>query len=196
MAGAVAEAGPWRQVFLAVLVVSSVGRVFLERGREGGRLQPDAETRRVMSSAIPWGLVLLLWTFYPPALAWAAWPRPEWAAWTGAALAACFTWLGWAAHRALGEEFSRVLRIREGHRLVTTGPYAVIRHPIYAAGYMLLTAAPLLTGNWAFAVAALPALAATLGRIAREDLLLERAFGEEWREWASRTGRVLPRLGG
>src|SRR5881392_3789015 len=46
-------------------------------------------------------------------------------------LSAASIWLGAAAVRQLGKEWSLTARLVEGHRLVTAGPYALVRHPIY-----------------------------------------------------------------
>jgi protein-S-isoprenylcysteine O-methyltransferase Ste14 len=66
-----------------------------------------------------------------------------------------------------------VRRQRErGHVVISTGPYAVIRHPLYAAMLMLFVSTALLLGSW-FGLAAVSLLAGTVMlRTAREDRVL------------------------
>ncbi|OCH88472.1 hypothetical protein OBBRIDRAFT_845800, partial [Obba rivulosa] len=53
---------------------------------------------------------------------------------------------GWC-YRQLGKHFTYVLSIREGHSLVTNGPYAVVRHPSYSA--YIIWAVGIVTWMWA-----------------------------------------------
>jgi protein-S-isoprenylcysteine O-methyltransferase Ste14 len=41
-----------------------------------------------------------------------------------------------------------VVKIQEGQRVIDTGPYAIVRHPMYASALFLLTGIPLLLGSW------------------------------------------------
>src|SRR5437870_11659120 len=50
-----------------------------------------------------------------------------------AALAAASTWLAISAVRTLGRQWSLSARLVEGHKLIRTGPYGRVRHPIYTA---------------------------------------------------------------
>ncbi|HUO88548.1 MAG TPA: isoprenylcysteine carboxylmethyltransferase family protein [Rhizomicrobium sp.] len=71
---------------------------------------------------------------------------------------------------------SPVVRVQEerGQRLIDTGPYAVVRHPMYAAALLYLLGLPLLLGSW-WGLAVLPFLVAGLApRALREEALLKR----------------------
>jgi protein-S-isoprenylcysteine O-methyltransferase Ste14 len=78
---------------------------------------------------------------------------------------------------------------------VTTGPYRIVRHPIYF-GFFLLTAGE------ALAFASWPALLALLGgivptfvwRASREERLLRRTFGERHDSYRKRTKMIVPYL--
>jgi protein-S-isoprenylcysteine O-methyltransferase Ste14 len=80
-----------------------------------------------------------------------------------------------------------------GHRLVQSGPYSRIRHPSYAA-YMLSFVGLLLMLP---SVITLVSLVGILGYYyvtgPEEELLISR-FGDEYREYAARTGKFLPRV--
>ena len=111
----------------------------------------------------------------------------------GAALFLQALWLLWRSHADLAGSFSPGLSIRKGHRLVTEGVYENIRHPMYAAHLLWAVAQLLLLQNWvagpAFLVASVPLYVA---RIPREEEMMLDQFGEEYRRYLERTGRVVP----
>ena len=84
--------------------------------------------------------------------------------------------------------------VPNGSGLVTHGPFARVRHPVYL-GLLIATAGWVIAlGSW-WTVAAWLALVALLTvKSAWEDRLLERVYGEPWRGWASSTGGIVPRL--
>ena len=103
--------------------------------------------------------------------------------------------LFWRAHRDLGDAWSPTLELRGGHKLVTGGVYHVVRHPIYAACWMWGVAQSLVLQNWIAGPAALVLfLPVYLYRIRHEERMMIDAFGDEYRDYRGRTGRVIPRL--
>jgi protein-S-isoprenylcysteine O-methyltransferase Ste14 len=105
---------------------------------------------------------LVLYAINPPWLGVLSVPFPDWLRWTGVALGVVsFVLYGWS-QATLGKEWSPHLQMREEHCLVTTGPYARIRHPIYLALMGFLTGIALVTANWFFiALLVVSPLAAT-----------------------------------
>ena len=94
----------------------------------------------------------------------------------------------------LGDRFSGLVAIQPGHMLVTTGVYAVIRHPSYLG--LLVNSL-----GWALAfrsgvgvlltVLTIPPL---LARIHAEERLLRSQFGEAYDAYRARTSRMIPGL--
>lgn len=115
----------------------------------------------------------------------------------GAALFLQALLLLWRSHADLADSFSPGLQIKKDHGLVTTGVYENIRHPMYAAHLLWAVAQLLLLKNWiagpAFLVASIPLYVA---RIPREEEMMLDQFGDEYRRYAERTGRVIPRFRG
>ncbi|HEX3674210.1 MAG TPA: isoprenylcysteine carboxylmethyltransferase family protein [Rhizomicrobium sp.] len=68
------------------------------------------------------------------------------------------------------------VQVERGHQAVTTGPYAIVRHPLYAAAVILFFAAPLLLGSWYGELGALALTAILTLRTALEDRLLQRSL--------------------
>lgn len=114
----------------------------------------------------------------------------------GAAVMVLALYLFARAHRELGANFSRNLEIHAGHRLVTSGPYALVRHPIYSAIWLFVAAQALLLPNLLAGLSGLAGFGALyLLRIGAEERMLAQHFGAEYLNWAKTTGRVVPRLG-
>jgi protein-S-isoprenylcysteine O-methyltransferase Ste14 len=114
-------------------------------------------------------------------------------AWLGLACFAASLWLFYRSHKDLGRYWSVTLEIRDRHRLITTGVYRRVRHPMYGAFWLWAVAQALLLPNWVAGPAGLLGFGMLFFlRIGREERLLEQAFGDEYRDYASRTDRVLP----
>ena len=115
----------------------------------------------------------------------------------GAAFLGIAVWLFWRSHTDLGREWSPSLQIREGHTLITSGVYKSIRHPMYASIWLWGIAQALLLQNWVAGWAGLVLfLPMYVLRVPREEQMMLEQFGEAYRAYINRTGRVIPRLGG
>jgi protein-S-isoprenylcysteine O-methyltransferase Ste14 len=115
----------------------------------------------------------------------------------GAVVLAAAVWLFWRSHADLGRNWSPSLQLHEGHELVTGGVYRWIRHPMYASQWVWGVAQALLLRNWISGWSGLVLFAPLyLSRVPREEQMMLEQFGEAYRAYMSRTGRVFPRLGG
>jgi len=102
-------------------------------------------------------------------------------------------WIGLAAVRTLGRQWSYTARLVENHKLVTEGPYNVVRHPIYTAMFGKLLATNFAFGHWiGLPVAGGIFVAGTLIRIRSEERLLREAFGTEYESYARRVPSFIP----
>ena len=100
-----------------------------------------------------------------------------------------------ASERVLGKQFAYQARLVEGHRLITEGPYRFVRHPMYAAVYLLALATALGWSHWAaLAPFTLLYAAGTAVRVRSEERLLREAFGEEFERYTRRVPAVVPGL--
>jgi len=102
-------------------------------------------------------------------------------------------WMGLSAVRTLGRQWSYTARLVEGHRLVTEGPYRLVRHPIYTGMLGKLVAT-----NFAFGhpiglpLAGTFFVIGTVIRVRSEEKLLHEAFGREYEEYARRVPAFIP----
>lgn len=102
-------------------------------------------------------------------------------------------WLFIWASQTMGKNWSVVARTRSDHELVTAGPFAYIRHPIYTALGLFLIALAVTTGNVERLLLGLPICAlGTWLRIAEEERLLGAMFGPDYDAYAARVKRFVP----
>ncbi len=85
-------------------------------------------------------------------------------------------------------------QLYSGHRLVSSGPFALMRHPMYVGGAMAELGALLIYRTWAAAAITLQVPELPL-RARREEDALAAQFGDEWEEYSRRVPGWIPRLG-
>ncbi|MGB9456334.1 MAG: isoprenylcysteine carboxylmethyltransferase family protein [Bryobacteraceae bacterium] len=84
------------------------------------------------------------------------------------------------------------IQTERGHRVISTGPYATVRHPLYAAILILLPANALLLGSWYGLAGSFVLSGGIVFRTAMEDRELQRGL-EGYREYAARVRyRLIP----
>ncbi len=163
----------------------------------GGSLSPGIREDRANRWVLPVFAVLgVLTALVPP---WTD-RRDLWSLdgetirWVGVALFAAGGALRLWPVFVLGDRFSGLVAIQPGHRLLTTGIYATIRHPSYLG---------LLIGSlgWSLAFRSVAGVVLTallipplLGRIGAEERLLAETFGAEYAAYRARTARMIPGL--
>jgi protein-S-isoprenylcysteine O-methyltransferase Ste14 len=94
----------------------------------------------------------------------------------------------------LGRQFSPQLQIRQEHQLITRGPYARIRHPLYTSpdGFGLSLA--LVSANWFFACFFSLSMFGFWYRVPKEERMMLEQFGEQYKAYMQRTGRYFPKI--
>ncbi|SMD12749.1 Protein-S-isoprenylcysteine O-methyltransferase Ste14 [Fulvimarina manganoxydans] len=96
-------------------------------------------------------------------------------------------------HKALGKMWSVSLDIRDKHKLVTSGIYKRVRHPMYTAFWTMALAQALLLPNWIAGLSGLVGFGTLFFlRIGPEEAMMEETFGEDYRAYKERTARIIP----
>ncbi|CDO69853.1 hypothetical protein BN946_scf184884.g12 [Trametes cinnabarina] len=111
-------------------------------------------------------------------------------------------------YRTMGRHFTFEITVRKDHRLITSGPYSIVRHPSYSALLLVVLGSVLCfygSGSWLRECGILDgALGKAFGglwladllyvpvvalffRVRVEDELLHKAFGSEWEAWVRKT---------
>jgi protein-S-isoprenylcysteine O-methyltransferase Ste14 len=184
-------------IFLAGFIVGSVIRkvyTFRARGNKTANKRKSV-LDIVLINAGGVGLAAPLFYLFTSWLDFADYDLPGLLGWVGTAVFAGALLLLWRSHADLGRNWSATLKVREGHTLVTAGVYRYLRHPMYAAHWLWAIAQALLIENWLAGLALLVTfLPLCLIRIPREEQMMLENFGEQYRQYMNRTGRLIPRL--
>ena len=156
----------------------------------------DSRDRLLIVIMLIGGILLPLIYLFTPLLSFANYRLPGFVPWVGVVVMVAALWLFWRSHADLGRNWSISLEIRKGHQLVTHGVYRYVRHPMYAAIWLFSLAQGLLLANWTAGWSACVAFAIMyFVRIPREERMMSEFFGEEYRDYMRRSGRVFPRIG-
>ncbi|MFH1308023.1 MAG: isoprenylcysteine carboxylmethyltransferase family protein [archaeon] len=101
------------------------------------------------------------------------------------------------AHINLGENWSPVIekKFYKSKKLIRTGPYKYIRHPIYSASFVMLIGFVFLTANWFFTgIPLLILIAFYIYKIPKEEKSLVNNFGRKYKDYIKITGGIFPKL--
>ena len=114
-------------------------------------------------------------------------------AFVNAGLACLSLWMTLAAVKTLGKQWDMRARIIEGHELIVSGPYRIVRHPIYSGMFGLL----IITGFsisqwWALLIAIVLYFIGTIFRTTVEEGLLIEHFGEKYVEYKKAVPAIIP----
>jgi protein-S-isoprenylcysteine O-methyltransferase Ste14 len=96
------------------------------------------------------------------------------------------------ARRTLGRFFSEAVRITPEHKLVTSGPYHLVRHPVYLGGILYGLSIPMIANSFYGFVIMLIPIAMLFYRIRFEEKILVSRFGQEYLEYARKTKKLIP----
>lgn len=171
--------------------------LLVARGRRGGKAEVTA--RRDPGSMLGvWvqGLGFLLVGFGPLHMVMGT-PGPVAIAQLAVVLALMAATIGLftASSRAMGSNWAIVARTRDDHQLVTWGPFAWVRNPIYVALFVWILTMALALGHFRALILAVPLYwVGTWIRVVREERLLRAQFGASYDAYAARVKRFVPGL--
>ena len=125
----------------------------------------------------------------------ADYPAKYWAIVLGTVVYVFALWLFRRSHKELGRNWSITLEIREKHKLVCAGPYALVRHPMYTSFLLMALGQALLLSNWAVALAGLAGFAVLFfPRVGKEERMMLENFGPQYLAYMGRTKKIIPYL--
>ena len=189
------------RIILTVIIVAFAlhrGYYVRKHGEEQNTLKKREEGLASKIASIL-GLIgfvaILIYAINPSWLSWASLLVPLWLRWIGVGTALLgFGLLQWAQN-TLGKNWSDTPRMMKEQSLITSGPYHFIRHPIYSAFLLILGSTFFISANWLIGLTWIGMTALEIAsRIGFEESLMLEYFGDPYREYMKRTGRLLPRI--
>jgi protein-S-isoprenylcysteine O-methyltransferase Ste14 len=144
---------------------------------------------------VPLAAGFVVYILWPPWMDWAHIELSNEVRWSGAIVGLLgVIMLGWL-HKHLSRNFTGTVQIRPNGHVVTTGPYAYVRHPMYIAFMLFALSMLLLTANWLLGGGLfLIFLIVIVVRTPIEERALEDAYGDEYRAYKRKTGAFFPRF--
>jgi protein-S-isoprenylcysteine O-methyltransferase Ste14 len=121
-------------------------------------------------------------------------PAEAWIAQMGIFLTCLGVAIAIWARRTIGEYWSARVTLKEDHRLISSGPYRSVRHPIYTGMLLATAGTALVIGEWRGVLALALILVAHSRKALREEALLTREFGDEYTAYREHTGFLFPGL--
>lgn len=106
-----------------------------------------------------------------------------------------FSWVQIWAFKVLGDNYSQDIAIKKDHKLVTSGPFKIVRHPQYLSQMLMDLGGAVATLSFILAPLALIQIPFLLMRASFEDELLEKHFGENFRSYKKKSGMIFPFIG-
>lgn len=192
--------GPGLRLTLAVLFTSFALRWWWAAWRTGMRPAFFWAAREPLWVALPVRILvlssaaMLCAIVLAPERVSAGWVElPLWASVSGALLGLADLYLFHTVFCALGAQFSTSLVLPDQPLLVSSGPYRLVRHPMYVAYIVLWLAFGLIACNWLASGAGLLAFFYVAWvRTPIEERMLEEHLGEAYRAYCAVTPRFLP----
>jgi protein-S-isoprenylcysteine O-methyltransferase Ste14 len=114
--------------------------------------------------------------------------------WVGTAITAAGLGFSAWARVHLGRNWSATVTVKQNHELIRTGPYAIVRHPIYTGVLFGFIGTGLAIGQWRGAVAVVIVFVAFWRKLRLEEQWMSETFGEDYRRYRARTKALVPLL--
>ena len=112
--------------------------------------------------------------------------------WIGTAItAAALSFSAWARVH-LGRNWSATVTVKQDHELIRTGPYSIVRHPIYTGVLFAFIGTALAIGQWRGVLAVVIVFVAFWRKLRLEERWMSETFGEEYRRYRARTKALIP----
>jgi protein-S-isoprenylcysteine O-methyltransferase Ste14 len=129
-----------------------------------------------------------------PSLYVQLWPSGLWPFWMGAVVTVAGLLFAVWAREHLGSNWSRSVTIKQGHELITTGPYAVVRHPIYTGSLAGFLGMAIAVSQVRGVVALVIMFLSFWIKLRMEEEWMRSQFGETYADYARRTAALVPHL--
>lgn len=119
-------------------------------------------------------------------------PLAIWPFWLGAALTAAGLLFTVWARRHIGRNWSAIVTIKEGHEFIASGPYAIVRHPIYTGLLLAFAGSAMALGEMRGVLAVAIVAWALWRKLRLEERWMQQHFGEAYQAYCRRVAALLP----
>jgi len=119
-------------------------------------------------------------------------PWSLWWFWIGSAVTAGGLLFSVWARQHLGRNWSRAVTIKKDHELITSGPYSLVRHPIYTGLLLGFLGSAIALGEWRGLLAVALVFIALWRKLTLEEKWMRVQFGESYESYSHRVRALVP----
>jgi protein-S-isoprenylcysteine O-methyltransferase Ste14 len=187
----------FRIAFGILWVVYFGVRLYFQKKVKGGQeyVRINEKQEKILFWLFAISYLLMPLYFLTPWVDFAHLSLPVWLRWAGGVLTCAGIYLFAWTHQTLGNNWTAVLALAKEHKLVTDGPYRYVRHPMYSAFFVIGFGFLLLSANWLIGVLYLGTLILMyVARVSAEEKMMTDRFGDAYRQYMKKTGRLFPRF--
>ena len=157
--------------------------------------RPDWLRIVAIGLAVPYFVGALLFALLPSWVAFLSISLPDWFLLIMVFVATLGVFLAvWGIH-VIGRNWAPSMSgVRNDTVLVTTGPYSIVRNPIYLGAFIFMPSLALVAAGWLVLLPALLLSVILYAQMGEEEAALVGRFGDAYVEYMQRTPRLIPRL--
>ena len=187
----------FRIIFILTYSIFGAVRVFyrsqnLGRESEKDESLKDAPTIVLSVAILGYFVCIFFYILLPQWIIWAHLNLHILVRWSGVVLSAIGIGLLIWIHHTLGKQYSPKLAIQKEHKLISSGPYNRVRHPMYTVFILFSIAVALIASNLLMLIFAILIAVPFHWISKKEERLLIDQFGEEYLNYMKQTGRFFP----
>ena len=196
----------YRVTFVLIFAIFWIVRIYyVRKAKDPDKPRSGAERRAAIKQEGWTGIVLVVLTYVelfliglfllgPSWMSWADLVFPFWLHWIGIVILVCSVPLMIWVHRTLGQHYSYALETKTEQKIITTGPYSRVRHPLYSVHNLFNFGMVLLTANIPLIILAIFGVPFTYARMKREEKMMIKQFGSDYEEYMKKTGKIFPKV--
>ncbi len=119
-------------------------------------------------------------------------PQGLWTFWCGVTITAGGLLFSIWGRRHLGRNWSRSVTVKQDHELITSGPYAFVRHPIYTGLLTAFAGSALARGQWGGVLAVVLVFVGLWQKLTLEEKWMREQFGRVYERYCEQTKALVP----
>jgi protein-S-isoprenylcysteine O-methyltransferase Ste14 len=182
--------------FIGFVLAFLIRKIYTsKKSKSTVQLQKKSILEQLLLVLVAIGMIITIIYVFSTVLDFANYSLPNWIGWLGSVLFVLALCLLRKSHLDLGEYWTVRVTLHTDHKLITSGLYKHIRHPMYAAHLLWAIAQIMILHNWiagySFLIVQIPFY---ILRIRNEEKMMIEQFGADYELYMEKTYRFIPKI--